>query len=822
MSVSIFTITHVPFTPPNDPVYIPLQVGRIDHPDYGYLGDDTGDNISDKNAYYSELTGLYWIWKNKADSDYLGLCHYRRYFLNTDGELMKESEYEAILSEYDVMISQSRLGEYDYKTIYGRSHDIRNLELTGEVIRELCPDYSATFEEVIADNHCYVGNLFVAPKELFCAYCEWLFSIFFAMESRIDTSGYDDYHKRLFGFLSEQLLIVWIKHNHLTYYETPFGLSQEKAETIELKENLRKDFKSKDILGAYKRLCDTLDRRPDLILDMSDFNQELRVIEHILNVCRIELESELPTLLAFSDDPDLLVKHFNLLVQIVEHTEKGILDEKELQYLLDAQVSYKAITYIMQNMQSLSENPLTDPIALLNQFAVLYANANDPLKALSFLEEALRICDTDVITLQNAASFFEQLGQHDAAAEYRQLAGRFAAHASISAPAAPETPDRKLSIVVFTGWRIPILNYISKQYINAFETLGHTVYAFDTQYFEESVKMLFAWHEQRLDAIITFNNVGFRMNMKSGESLWDLWNVPCYNIVVDHPMYYAETLDNAPEHGIVACADRYHVDYCNRFYPTVRKSIFLPTAGECLKPFAKLKPFGERSIDVLFIGSYKYSSLVASQYDDIEKYLEQELMAHPSQLFSDAVESFLAAGNIHWSTEKIKSLIESTRFVDMNVAALFRKKIMETLVTGGISVTVYGNGWEETDIFRHPNFHYRGEISPEGGIALMEDAKIVLNQLAWFKAGASERIFEAMLQGAISLTDDSEYLRENFTDGEDIQFFSLKHLERLPELAHALLTDTTRSERIRQNAYEKAAANHTWESRAKELLQLLL
>ena len=821
MSVSIFTITHVPFTPPHDPAYIPLQVGRIDHPDYGYLGDDTGDNISDKNAYYSELTGLYWIWKNKADSDYLGLCHYRRYFLNADGELMKESEYETILSEYDVMISQSRLGEYDYKTIYGRSHDIRNLELTGEVIRELYPDYSDTFEEVITDNHCYVGNLFVAPKELFCAYCEWLFSIFFAMESRIDTSGYDDYHKRLFGFLSEQLLIVWIKHNHLSYYEAPFGLSQEKAETIELKELLRKDFKSKDIFGAYRRLCDTLDRRPDLLLDMSDFNQELRVTEHILNVCRIELENELPTLLAFSDDLDLLVKHFNLLVQIVEHTEKGILNEKELQYLLDAQVSYKAIVYIMQNMQSLSGNPLTDPIALLNQFAVLYANANDQVKALSFLEEALQICDTNVISLQNVAAIFEQLGQHDAAAEYRQLANQFAAHTSMSAPEISEMPDRKLSIVVFTGWRIPILNYISKQYINAFETLEHTVYAFDTQYFEESTKMLFAWHEQGLDAIITFNNVGFRMNMQSGESLWDIWKIPCYNIIVDHPMFYADTLDYAPNQGIVACADRYHVDYCNRFYPAVKKAVFLPTAGECLKPFAELKPFGERSIDVLFIGSGKYDDSAFSNADDIDKYLKLILQTQPSHLLSDVLEEFLIAGNMHYSTAKIKAFIESKRFVELKVVALFRRKIIETLITAGIPVTVYGNGWENLEIFNHPNFIYKGGCSPEDGIALMEDAKIVLNQLAWFKAGASERIFEAMLQGAISLTDDSEYLREQFTDGEDIQFFSLKHLERLPELVHTLLTDTIRSERIRKNAYRKAAVNHTWEARAKELLQLL-
>ena len=70
MSISIFTITHVPFTPPENPIYIPLQVGRALHDDYGYPGDDTGDNISAKNPYYSELTGPYWIWKNYTDAEW--------------------------------------------------------------------------------------------------------------------------------------------------------------------------------------------------------------------------------------------------------------------------------------------------------------------------------------------------------------------------------------------------------------------------------------------------------------------------------------------------------------------------------------------------------------------------------------------------------------------------------------------------------------------------------------------------------------------------------------------------------------------------------
>ena len=221
MSISIYTITHVPFTPPEDPVYVPLQVGCAAKPDYGYLKDNTGDNISAKNSRYSELTGLYWIWKNHADTDYIGLCHYRRYFLNNAGELMTQADYLELLSKYDVIIARPQTGQHSYRTVYKRAHDIHNLEQTGLVLRELYPEYDADFQEIIAGNCCYVGNLFVAPKALFCAYCQWLFTLFQALESRIRTDNLDDYHKRVFGFLSEQLLFVWIRHNHLSFYESP-------------------------------------------------------------------------------------------------------------------------------------------------------------------------------------------------------------------------------------------------------------------------------------------------------------------------------------------------------------------------------------------------------------------------------------------------------------------------------------------------------------------------------------------------------------------------------------------------------------------------
>ncbi len=52
MSVTIFTMTHKKFPTPGDLIYVPLQVGRAGAEDLGYIGDDAGVSISEKNCYY--------------------------------------------------------------------------------------------------------------------------------------------------------------------------------------------------------------------------------------------------------------------------------------------------------------------------------------------------------------------------------------------------------------------------------------------------------------------------------------------------------------------------------------------------------------------------------------------------------------------------------------------------------------------------------------------------------------------------------------------------------------------------------------------------
>lgn len=209
---------------PEDKIYLPIHVGRVEKADLGYLGDDTGDNISAKNANYCELTGLYWAWKN-LKCDYIGLCHYRRYFAHAvSGSDMKKkklailqrTDYEKLLKQYDVILPKQR--NYFIETVrsqYEHAHNKNDLALTEQIVAELYPEYSEAFCKVMGRTKLHIFNMFVMKKEKFDEYCQWLFTILFELEKRIDISSYSQYEARVFGFLSERLLNVWLEKQKL-------------------------------------------------------------------------------------------------------------------------------------------------------------------------------------------------------------------------------------------------------------------------------------------------------------------------------------------------------------------------------------------------------------------------------------------------------------------------------------------------------------------------------------------------------------------------------------------------------------------------------
>ena len=181
MTVTIFTMTHKKFKEPEDAIYVPLHVGRACSGDYGYAGDDTGDNISAKNCYYGELTGVYWVWKNVRTTDYVGICHYRRYLINEassvkTSSIFTEPQLEKLLSDYDIITTKLLTLTCSYYDGFQENHHIKDLDTTAQVLKEKYPAYADTFETLVHGPHTYFGNIFIMRKDIFynyCIFCIW-------------------------------------------------------------------------------------------------------------------------------------------------------------------------------------------------------------------------------------------------------------------------------------------------------------------------------------------------------------------------------------------------------------------------------------------------------------------------------------------------------------------------------------------------------------------------------------------------------------------------------------------------------------------------
>ncbi|MCR5748447.1 MAG: DUF4422 domain-containing protein [Lachnospiraceae bacterium] len=224
MDTRIYIAAHKPFDAPKIEGYIPLHVGRKGKNDLGYIGDDTGDNISEKNPSFCELTGLYWIWKN-ISCDIVGLCHYRRYFFCEGSEdgYMHTSDAERILKRYDIITGKSLLQPGScLLEQYDKKHVLSDVEVVRRIIEKKYSGYLKAFDECMSGRLLELGNMMISSKSIFDDYCKWLFDILFAAEEMIDLSGREAYQARAFGFLSERLMHVWIMMHPLSVYETAF------------------------------------------------------------------------------------------------------------------------------------------------------------------------------------------------------------------------------------------------------------------------------------------------------------------------------------------------------------------------------------------------------------------------------------------------------------------------------------------------------------------------------------------------------------------------------------------------------------------------
>ena len=188
--------------------------------DLGFAKDNTGDNISIKNPYYCEYTALYWGWKNLKDTKYVGLCHYRRYF---DIQI-SEDNVEKILEGKDILVIKQ-----NFKMI-SKSQRLQNLiNMTStedawlflDTLLSIHPDCKSKIMEYYFNSTIsFPHSMFIATKDIYDKYCEFIFPVLFEMEKRMMPRGYSR-QKRAIGYFGEYSLGLFVICNNLKYKEIP-------------------------------------------------------------------------------------------------------------------------------------------------------------------------------------------------------------------------------------------------------------------------------------------------------------------------------------------------------------------------------------------------------------------------------------------------------------------------------------------------------------------------------------------------------------------------------------------------------------------------
>lgn len=421
-----------------------------------------------------------------------------------------------------------------------------------------------------------------------------------------------------------------------------------------------------------------------------------------------------------------------------------------------------------------------------------------------------------------------------------------------------------MTIIYFVGV-YDTLDLFTDKLREAFENMGFSSFVYDARVEEQSKSALMELLEQsnsrnlskimRLDgatrevtarqtcdaaeeqgenrerfACVTFNNLGYNLDLPEGRNLWEAYDVPYINILMDHPFHYEKPLRRAPETSVVLCVDRNHVKYIRRYFKNIRQTDFLPHAGVELG--SRHKPLVERSIDVLYAGAlpiYTVSKMIPDlssirevNGEEMAQEVLGELVRHPERTTEEVIEDYLKSRCTDISDMRIQEIIVQMRFIDSYATSFFREQAVRILVENGIRVTAYGVGWDQCEWSENPYLDYRGKVLAPEILPLMNDSKIVLNTMTWFKAGSHDRVFNGMLAGAAVVTDDSTYMRREFRDGQELVMFPLKELGTLPERVFELFGHMNEAQQMAERGYCAAKENHTWKNRAEYILEYIV
>lgn len=332
----------------------------------------------------------------------------------------------------------------------------------------------------------------------------------------------------------------------------------------------------------------------------------------------------------------------------------------------------------------------------------------------------------------------------------------------------------------------------------------------------------------KVDAAVSFDGLGIKDDLLIG--IWNAYQTVVVDIFMDPPLRFHTAMEKHPQNYLMFCCDWDHVEYVKKYFGQSVPCVgFMPHVGVMPDQNIPVIPYAQKKYDVLFSGTY-YSP--ENRLSQVEEMVEKgtavydfyqilfECLVEDSRLtIEQGAFRTIERMGLPVDQDMLKSLMRCAEPVDWAIRMYQRGRVVEVLAESGVELYLLGRGWENHCSAKYPNVHRIDDRIPYADtLAYMADARLNLNVFPWFKSGTHGRIFNALLQHSLPLTDSSRWVDENFTNGEDIALYDLEHLEKLPEIVGELLRDTERAERMIQKGYEKTAKNLTWSNCADWIL----
>ncbi|NCB77964.1 MAG: glycosyltransferase family 1 protein [Negativicutes bacterium] len=359
-------------------------------------------------------------------------------------------------------------------------------------------------------------------------------------------------------------------------------------------------------------------------------------------------------------------------------------------------------------------------------------------------------------------------------------------------------------------------------FAKAFQQLGHKTTIVDVSLGEgELIQAI----KKNCDFVVAVGNDGVTFKDQDGISIFAKVGVPFVGMLLDHPYQpFIPNIYSSLPNFILTCLDHAHIRYLDKFLGGAEiyaGRLFLPPGG-CVSEVNIDEDVNERDIPVLFAASLHHN-LVRPWKDRVPKVISgilddvtDHVLANSKVSIDEALDYILEHRGFYVDIARRRRLYSLLYTVDLFVGSCRRYSAVRTLAFSGLNVYVYGRNWEKCKFASRIKIH--SPVNYSELLKLTTKAQIYVNVNTNFTEGVNDRVFNAMVNGAVVCSDTNAYLRGEFENDKEILLFDWLKVEELPQRIYSVLSDNKRMSEMAINGKEKSLKKHQWTNRAEVLL----